>query len=1246
VSLAEVSGSDLIDLLRADQQQRWGQGERVPVEVYLQRYPAIAGDVEAVLDLIYGEALLREGLGETDLLADYLRRFPQLAEALRRQFALHQLGAGLGQLGAAAEADAPNFLAARPPVPPAGPPPADPKMGWPSTDPPGRLPPPPPGEALNDWPAVPGYVILGKLGQGGQAVVYLARHLGLERLVALKIARGGVGEARAVAQLQHPNIVQVFDVDEHADPPYFSLEYCPGGSLEKKLAGNLLPARAAARLVEILARAVHCAHERGIVHRDLKPANVLLVRSDRPQSVPLGGPDQHYEPKVTDFGLAKRVDQAGPTVGGGTPPYMAPEQARGVLDEQVRGVVDEVDHRTDVYALGAILYELLTGRPPFKAATPRETLEQVCTCEPVPLARLQPGVPRDLETICLKCLHKEPHKRYAFADDLADDLGRFLRREPVVARRVRLWERAAKWARRRPAVAGLAGLLVALGLLLAVGGWVIAAQQARTLDAEKKRQEAEKKRQEAEKKRQADARAEVLGLRAGGETATKSKDWNRAEGLLDKALEKIEAESALADLREKVEAVRARVKDQLQALRKHKRFVENRDAALFYATLATGENYQANRKTARQRARAALAVVGLSPEGQGALSLSLPFSEEQKKEIITGCYALLLLLAETQARHLPGQGAEEQLKEALALLDCADGLRLDGRPVRTRAIHLRRARYLALQGDVTGAANERGLARIRARQPDLDPKDHFLVGQELYGRGDRGDLARANEEFRRALHLDARHFWTHYFLGVCCVMAKKPEEAVTHLSICQSQQKDAAQIWIYLLRGFAFGEMGDYAAAEKDFDRALDLKPSPATLSVLLNNRGEMRISQEGAWARGVKDLRQSAGLCPDRYHAWASLAKAYRLQGRLDEASNYLDEAVAVAKLQVRAGNVKPATLALLYHSRAHLHRQRQDWEAVLRDLAEAARLAGNDGPLRAGVEADRGRVLHLQERFKEALAAYDGALKADPNRVIVFRWKGEVLLDQNRYEDACRRCEARPPSPCEMLLDQKRYDDAAAAFDAYLKKGGAPSAAVYRQRGLAHAQRRRHAEAIDDYGRALQAEAKDKERALLYLARGREFLTVNALQPALRAFEKAVGLDPNNADASLGLAYARVKLGDARRGVTAADRVVQGIPEEPHLWHGAARVYAQAAAQVEAEPRRPRMRSAYQERLAVLARARMRSHYQERAVELLSVALHLVPAQERRAYWQERVLNDPALDPIRPELARLAVRFGAHRR
>jgi serine/threonine protein kinase len=365
-------------------------------------------------------------------------------------------------------------------------------------------------------PTVPGYEILGELGRGGMGIVYQARQLGLQRTVALKMVltrRAGLkdlarfrAEAAALARLQHLNIVQIYDVGEAAGRPYFVLEFVPGGSLAEHLKGRPQPVRPAAQLVETLARAVHAAHSQGVIHRDLTPANILLQRSevkspsagDTPSPTADASPLSPLllTPKITDFGLAKcaadqeRPDLGGPTVSGellGTPSYMAPEQAMAARQQ--------VGPAADVYALGAILYELLTGRPPFAGETPLATVLQVVHNEPVPVTSLQPKVPRDLETICLRCLRKDPRQRYASALELAEDVQRFLRDEPIRARPVMPVEKLVRWARRHPLPAGLlaTGLfapvaaLIALSLLSArlvhSSALESAAQQAELLEA-------------------------------------------------------------------------------------------------------------------------------------------------------------------------------------------------------------------------------------------------------------------------------------------------------------------------------------------------------------------------------------------------------------------------------------------------------------------------------------------------------------------------------------------------------------------------------------------------------------------------------------------------------------------------------------------------------------------------------------------------------------------------------------------
>lgn len=426
----------LMTVLREDQRRRWMAGERFGVSSYLIVRPELRRDSEAVFELLYREWLLREELGERPDFAEYFAVFPEFAERLRMQIEVHEALEIEEGWACATESGSGKFVA----------------IGCDDE------------RTLVDVavPDVPGYEILGELGRGGMGVVFRARQLRPNREVALKMILAGryasrrdlnrlQNEAEAIATLDHPNIVPVLDLGEHEGLPYFTMRLIAGGSLARRPSMFLDDPRAAARLVLVIAGAVHHAHQRGILHRDLKPANILL--------------DDEGQPHVTDFGLAKRiqsdVDLTLPGSVLGSPAYMAPEQASGDLSK--------ITTATDVYGLGAILYTMLTGLPPLQNSSADDALDRLRNVDPPAPSRINSRVPRSLETVCRKCLEKDPTRRYTSAADLAADLRRWLGGEPIAARPVSPVTRCWLWVRRRPVQAALAASLLAALVAGSVG---------------------------------------------------------------------------------------------------------------------------------------------------------------------------------------------------------------------------------------------------------------------------------------------------------------------------------------------------------------------------------------------------------------------------------------------------------------------------------------------------------------------------------------------------------------------------------------------------------------------------------------------------------------------------------------------------------------------------------------------------------------------------------------------------------
>lgn len=417
-----------LDLARSDQSHRWRQGIGIPVEEYFLQLPEIRADAEEALVLITGELLLRREIGETLDVEEYQRRFPEFVDRIAVQFCVDAFLSSTEEVDAQADDEVCDLELA-------------------------------------------GYEFLEEIGRGAVGVVYKARQESLDRFVAIKVVaiRGADAKQRArqrqeaeiLARLHHPNIVHIYEVQDHRDGLHLVMEYVDGGTLAARVRGRLPTPEESARLALTLSDTVQTVHESGVLHRDLKPSNVLLTARG--------------ELKITDFGLAKLNSNSSllTTTDSilGTPSYMAPEQAMGGAHS--------TGPEADVYSLGAILYELLTGRAPFLGATVLDTLSLIRTQEPVAPRRLQPRMPRDLETICLKCLSKLPIQRYATAGEVADDLRRFLNGLPILARSPSALERISRFVKRKPAASALAATVMLLAGFVTAALWITFEQHRR-----------------------------------------------------------------------------------------------------------------------------------------------------------------------------------------------------------------------------------------------------------------------------------------------------------------------------------------------------------------------------------------------------------------------------------------------------------------------------------------------------------------------------------------------------------------------------------------------------------------------------------------------------------------------------------------------------------------------------------------------------------------------------------------------
>jgi tetratricopeptide (TPR) repeat protein len=898
-----------------------------------------------------------------------------------------------------------------------------------------------------------------------------------------------------------------------------------------------------------------------VIHRDLKPGNVLFA--------------DHDTLKVSDFGLARRLDSRGQTRTGtvlGTPGYMAPEQARG--DKQVGPAAD-------VWALGAVLYKLLTGRPPFDGESPMDTALRVLHDEPVPVRHLQPGVPRDLETICHRCLHKDPARRYASAAELAEDLHRFLCGEPIVARGVGCLERAVKWARRRPALAGLfVACVVAVVAAAGAVPWHLARLESRLQERTRE--------VEALKDRQRDWREQQRRAAA----AARCRQWlDEGRAVLERAGHVAEARALFVKARDQLGEVgddpelAEMVEQHLAITRRLARLLLLRDEAFFHLNREVVAPAPSTPAESQRAARRALDLFGVSIDSDDPPRTG-PLGPRQKARLLDTLYEVLLILAESTAgRPAPGEqmtahSSRRQAREALRILDRAARLRPPG-----TALHRRRAQLLARLGEHQASRREQQRGEALAPTTALE---WFLLGCDRWFAHDD----RAMTDFEQALRLEPGLFWARFFLAAGYQQRGNLAAAREALSDCIRQRPEF--VWLYLLRGHAHGQEGDVRAAEADFRTAEALRPDTLARYVLGVNRGVLLL-RRGQTEQALTRLTEAARLRPDLYHAHLNLAQVHQERGDLDRAAQHLDRAI------------QRAQRADLYRTRARLHVRRGDPAAALRDLGEAARLEtmairsrqpGASAAILAADHVERALLLYQAGRHESCLAACLEALGARPG-----------------HAGAYRLC-------AEALLKLKRYREAVTAFGNCLKHGGRADADLFHKRALASLELGNSRAALFDATRALSLLEGRKTTpqllAGLYAVRGWAHLALEAPLLAAADFDDALR-QASSADAHVGRGLARALRCQHREAIEDVEAALARGPRTARLCCNAARALVATAEAVESNSRR-----------SATAR-RLSTAYREWAARLLRDAVELVPPAKRRAFWRDHVQRDRRLASLR---------------
>ena len=989
-------------------------------------------------------------------------------------------------------------------------------------------------EDRNRVPQVAGYEMMGELGRGGMGVVYRAKQVALNRVVALKMVLNSQAsdaeldrfrlEARAVALVQHPGIVQVYDVGEHKGLPYFSLEFVAGGPLDSKLKGEPQDFKFTATTMEKICRAMGYAHSKKIIHRDLKPANILLTKEG--------------EPKVTDFGLAKEMDSdEGHTRTGsimGTPSYMPPEQAEGQAKT--------LNHLADIYSLGAMMYEFLTGRPPFKGRTLLETLEHVKKKDPVPPVQLQPDAPIDLQTICLKALEKDPAKRYQSAEDMADDLAAFSRGDPIKARPISLAQKIWRWSVRNKAQAALVAVGTVFIIATLLGSVAINGLYA----------VAENQRKAAERRRDND-RSTAQKLLDTATNEAGQKKWSDARQNYENALTAIRNDAELADMRKLIEEGLAIAEEHVNTDAKLSVFREQFSLALYELTGQSGRGEKQSYELSRLHAKSALSQFQVDPDGPTIDPVfGAHFSEKDKPEILRGCSELLVVLADTWS--LSNIEKSRELLEKARREAKRAGVSIE------KAYFLKMARYTQL---ASLGKDEEYLTKAKAdienyhtEAAKVKPSsayEYFLVGDEEFK---EQQYDKAAHSFQQALLIDPNDFFCHFFLGICHLVRDQYAAAQASFLAALSIRNDFQYTNLFL--GVCAGKMGDFDEAER---LLADSKFTTENRLPLLVNRAVIRYDH-GDNALAIDDLQ--AALKIERTNKiLVNLATVYFVgEKRPEMAEPLLREAMTLNPNDPRA----PRLLAKIIAERADSEKDPATAKVTRTEAIALLRKAipnlVSGTPEAASTAAQQGLLLMQTGDLESARAALTRATV--DNRSIPKPW-----LDRGQVAFALAVASSQKQGKPDTAL----YKEAIDCFDQYLVHAALPLPKGVQQdnenmrafKGLALERKATAMMILNDSNGALaaQSEAVVADPNQASLRRNRGWNLMNGWRKlALADFEAGLKTDqgPNRADLLLGRSYLLAMEGKIDEALASEADYTKVSDGKPAAMLNYGTVYAQA--------------------------------------------------------------------------------------